>query len=304
MSSTTATAPAAAPTAAVSPIPVETGDALRARAAKLLDAGEVVCVIGWEAGRFPGQRTPFVAKTAKDAEHLVFDEFCEQAIGKYVLEHKDEGRVGLFCRGCESRAINRMIADNQLKRENVYLLGLPCSGMADHRTGQPLKRCVECQQKNPLIHDEIIGEEVLETKANRFADVDRLESMTREERRAFFDRMYETCIRCYACRNACPCCTCRECFVEQERVGWQGKQFNIDEARFYGITRAFHVGDRCIECGECERVCPMGLPLMTLMHKQVRDIDELFGPYDGSGFSVDGPDPLRTYKTDDVEEFM
>ncbi|MDO5357798.1 MAG: 4Fe-4S dicluster domain-containing protein [Slackia faecicanis] len=64
------------------------------------------------------------------------------------------------------------------------------------------------------------------------------------------------------------------------------------------------MGDRCIECGECERVCPMDLPLMSLVHKQVRDIDRLFGPYEGGGLSDGGPDPLRTYRTDDVEEFM
>lgn len=44
-----------------------------------------------------------------------------------MLEQKDKGRVGLIARGCESRAINRLIADNQLKREDVYLIGIPCT---------------------------------------------------------------------------------------------------------------------------------------------------------------------------------
>lgn len=278
-------------------------DAIRARAQELLEAGEVACVIGFRAGRFNNSRTPFVATTAADAANLVFDEYCAQMIAPYVLEHTSQGRVGLFARGCESRAVNRMIADRQLSRGQVYLLGWPCPGMKDE-LGEPLKKCAECQQRNPLAANETFGDAVTETKPDRFADVERLEAMNREERRAFFDRMYTSCIRCYACRNACPCCTCRECFVEQERVGWQGKQYNLDEARFYGLTRAFHVGDRCIECGECERACPMGLPLMTVMHKQVRDIDKLFGPYEGGGFNEEGPDPLRTYTFDDVEEFM
>lgn len=277
---------------------------IRKRAAELLESGEVATVIGWGCGRFENQRRPLVAKRAEDAQNLVFDEYCAHMVAKRVLEHTADGRVALFARGCESRAVNRFIADHQLKREQVYIIGVPCPGMRDWVTGEPLKKCGECQHRNPVVYDELLGSPVEEPAPYRFGEVDEIEAMDRADRRAFYDALYTSCIRCYACRNACPCCTCKECFVEQERVGWQGKQFNTNEARYYGMIRAFHTGDRCIECGECERACPMGLPLMRLMHKQVRDIDKLFGPYEGGGLTDAGPDPLRTFKTDDIEEFM
>jgi formate dehydrogenase subunit beta len=282
---------------------VTISDDLKKRAAELLSSGEVTAVVGWEKGRFENARHEYVATTPEQAENLVFDEHCAPLAAKYVLEHIHNGKVALYTRGCESRAINRFIADKQLTRDQVVLLGIPCPGMVDD-DGAPLKKCAECQHRNPVIYDELFGEEVPEPKPDRFAEVNRFEKLSREERRNFYDHFYNTCIRCYACRQVCPCCTCRECFVEQERPDWQGKEFNLDEARYFGMIRAFHTGDRCIECGECERACPMNLPLMTLMHLQVRDIDQLFGPYEGGGLTDEGPDPLRTFKTDDVEEFM
>lgn len=159
-------------------------DIVRNRATQLIEDGTVACVIGWTAGRFEYQRTPFCANDAEQAALLVCDQHCEHALGKYVLEQKDKGRVGLITRGCESRAINRLIADNQLKREDVYLIGIPCTGCTT-RDGAELKRCYECQFRNPVVYDELVGELAPEPKNDRFADVRNLEAMTREERRAF-----------------------------------------------------------------------------------------------------------------------
>lgn len=129
--------------------------------------------------------------------------------------------------------------------------------------------------------------------------------MSREDRKKYFDDAFTRCIRCYACRDVCPCCTCRECFTDQRREGWLGKQGNLNENRFYGLTRVMHIGDRCIECGECERVCPMDLPLMAINRKVVRDMNDLFGEFE-AGMETEEPKEvaLGTYKLDDVEEFM
>ena len=82
--------------------------------------------------------------------------------------------------------------------------------------------------------------------------------MTPDERYAFRPTTMTAAWRCYACRNVCPACNCRECIFDRSQSGWCGKQMNRSENMFFAITRAMHVAGRCIECGECERVCPEG----------------------------------------------
>jgi ferredoxin len=340
--------------------------ALRVRAAELLDKGEVVQVIGWSQGRFANQTTPFFASSAADAQRLLFNQYCANTLSKYLLYEKKAGKSAVCVRGCDSRGVNRLLSDNQLKPEDVYLLGIPCDGMTD-AAGQPLQKCLECSTRQPLAYDELLTEAggpaaaggptaaggpavageparadsaaatgsaavtdaaasdgadrthstgiatdaataalspAAQTAAERrFDAVAAVEQKDVAERRQLFDAAYQRCIRCYACREVCPCCSCRECFVDQVKAGWQGKQSDLAQNRFYNLTRVFHIGDRCVECGECERVCPMGLPLMLLNRKMVKDLRELFDAPD-AGMGVDGLATLADYALSDREEFM
>ena len=48
------------------------------------------------------------------------------------------------------------------------------------------------------------------------------QKMTPEERWNYFVEETSRCIRCYACRNACPVCYCSECFVDSTMPYWIG----------------------------------------------------------------------------------
>ncbi|MCL2808337.1 MAG: 4Fe-4S dicluster domain-containing protein [Coriobacteriia bacterium] len=280
--------------------------AIRARAGKLLQKEVISCFIGWEAGRFEGQSSPLVVRSAADAQKLIYNDYCVQLLAKYLLtENCSEGKVGVAVRGCESRGINLALKDGQLQRENLHLVGIACQGVKDFSTKEELKKCQECTHRNPIIYDDLIGSEVTDGPRveDTFAEVIELEALSHDERYEYWSAVFTRCIRCKACRDVCPGCTCNECFTDQAAMGWQGKQSSLAENANYGITRMFHSGERCIECGECERVCPARLPLMQINRKVLKDAYDIFGEY-VVGIDDCTPNPLDTYLLEDVEEFM
>lgn len=265
---------------------------------KLLKEETVGYVIGWEDTRFPNKTRPSFITIEEEADKLVWNKHCINSLAKYALDDRyPDKKIGICVRGCDSRAIGRMITDNQLQRENVYLIGIPCDGKEN-------SVCGTCSHKNPLIYDVLIGEPVEESaNPDRFKEIEEFEKLSPDERYEFWAKQYDKCIHCYACRNVCPACNCKECYADQDRVGWQGKQNNRAQNQVYGLTRAYHVGDRCIECGECERVCPMGIPIMRQTKKILKDINELFGDYE-CGLPEDRTPILGEYTLNDADEFM
>lgn len=290
--------------------------ALRKTARDILEKGQANVVLGWEQGTFWYAATPVFITKPEDTEKLIWNEYCTNNLAKYLLDYRSrEGKVAVLVKGCDARGVNRLIQDKQIDRNKVLLIGLSCPGMKDEKKAKELgkdadlplaKKCRECRYPDPVVFDLFVGEknrkpQVPQTKD--YAEVEAIEELSADAKYALFENNYEKCLRCYACRNICPACSCRECIFGDSSQGWSAKANNLSENMFFAVTRALHVAGRCVECGECERVCPVDIPIMLLNKKFNKDIDTLFGQYD-AGLDPEGKLPLGGFEFTDPEEFM
>jgi ferredoxin len=165
------------------------------------------------------------------------------------------------------------------------------------------RNCAVCLHRNPVIHDELVADPVEEqTDVDRYADVQAIEAMRPEERWAFFDDLFKNCIRCYACKNACPLCYCPTCFVDESKPQWVGKSQDALDIKTFHFLRAFHCAGRCTDCGACERVCPVGINMRILTKKLEMDAKELFDWE--AGMSLDTRPALDVYQPNDPDMFI
>ena len=309
---------------------------LISKASELLDAGTVDRVLGWKKGEFDYDVTPAVFRSAEDLASFVWNDFCGANFSKYLIREtgKSENRVLVFLKPCDTYSFNQLLSEHRFDREKVYAVGVPCEGMLDtnrikdsaegiasvRSEGDQVvvetlydgtitlpaadmlsERCKNCKSKKHVAYDELLGTDGEVLDSGRFDEVERLEKMTPDERFAFWQNELSRCIRCNACRDVCPACTCEKCVFDNPNSGVENKAAaNSFEEKMFHIIRAFHVAGRCTDCGECSRVCPQHIPLHLLNRKFIKDIDEFYGEYQ-AGAEVGNRPPIVNYTTEDLE---
>jgi ferredoxin len=337
---------------------------IRARAKELLESGKVRAVLGFRRSSAGLLAEPTFVTAADDAASLVWDATCVHNLALYLVNEKkrqkaerapDTRPLAIIAKGCDSRAINVLLQENHVAREEVIILGVSCEGggvidtrkVADALRGEEATaaaydgagnvkvatmsgeatlpaadvladRCLECTTAYPSVNDTLYGDKVDERGYNaRFAAVKSVAAMSEQERSAFWDGHFERCIRCYACRAVCPMCYCDECVVDStsfiisptttaeekaNRIRWIQRSATPAENAMYHMVRAMHLAGRCIDCAECERVCPVNIPLRLLNTSLEQEALEMFEYTPGTDPAQ--PSLISSFRDGDPNDFI
>ena len=310
------------------------------RAKELLKDGTVTRVLGWKNGDMAYNPEPAFFETEEALSDFVYNGFCGANLSKYMIEaSKKEGKTLVFLKPCDSYSFNQLLKEHRVDREKAYIIGVGCKGKLDIEAIKKqgikgieaikgaemtdscdtlaistvygdktvayddvmLSRCYCCKGKEHVIFDEQMLESRDTATKGRFDEVEAIEKMSPEEKFEFFRKELSKCIRCNACRNVCPACSCRKCVFDSNKFD-SAQKANVDtfQENMFHIIRAFHVAGRCTDCGECSRVCPQGIPLHLFNRKFIKDINEFYGDY-VAGEDINAEAPLTHFEFTDRE---
>ena len=273
-------------------------EALRKKARELLEGKAAAVVIGYGEGSGGKARAVFIRQPDKAAT-LILDDRCVQNLAVYLVKNevKSLGKAAVVAQPSTLRTILQLASENQLTDGLVMALAV--------NNGQVLEltsfHAIEEYLNTAVPPSEAPGK-ARGLSAEDRAAVAKIEAMPREQRWQFWVNEFSRCMKCYACRAACPMCYCTKCVIESNQPQWiPVAPTGIGNLEWH-IVRAMHLAGRCLNCGYCAEACPVGIRLNLLTQMLTDEIGGDFGAE--AGFTAKREYALSMFKPEDKEDFI
>jgi formate dehydrogenase subunit beta len=272
---------------------------LREACRRLLEEGTVQVVIGYGQAVRAVEPYPVFITDPDEVGQLVWNEQCRTNLVKYLLrkEIKALGKPAIVVKGCDERALVVLEQESQIDRSQVVVIGMACAGM-----GEP--RCEVCDAHQPRVSDVTLGEAVNEEQSaeQRYAHLREFMEQSPASRMEYWKAELQRCVKCYACRQACPLCYCERCIVDKNRPACLDTSATLKGNFAWQIVRSFHLAGRCVGCDQCSRVCPEGIDLRLLNLSMAQASETNFGYRSGTDRNAELI--VGHYSQQDKEDFI
>jgi len=263
--------------------------ALRQKAHELLASGAVKVIIGYGEGSSKYRARVVFARKPEQAQELICDDRCTQNLAVYLLkpEIKALGKPALVARVPVMRTLLQLAAESQITAEQLVVIGVSPEGqvldLPDFKAIQQYLATLPPRQVDN-------------------GEVERIRSMPIEQRWQYWQDQFAKCLKCYACRSACPLCYCSRCTVDCNQPQWISVAPHALGNLEWHLMRAMHLAGRCIECGYCAEACPVGIPLNLLTEMLASEVQSDFGLV--AGMTPDKEYALSSFRNEDKEDFI
>lgn len=265
-------------------------DSVRKKAKELLENKTVNVVIGYGEGSDTNVRAVFIRKP-EHTDQLIYDDRCVQNLVFYLMKHevKHMGKRAIVAPLPVMRTVLQVASESQLREDELVVLGVSTDG-----------NLIEFNGFKDI--ENYIHSISLDLPEKEKETISKLEAMPAEQRWHYWTEQLSKCIKCYACRSACPMCYCIRCQVECNQPQWITAEATPMGNVEWHLMRAMHLAGRCVNCGECARACPMEIPINLLTYKTVQTVKTNFETFAGQTATMESV--MSSYKSDDKETFI
>lgn len=133
--------------------------------------------------------------------------------------------------------------------------------------------------KSPIPEGIELREKTEQTMLKLSAQWQARDFLAPEAKNEFWLKQFAKCIKCLGCVNACPVCVCDECKLESKEPLWF-ESGELPPSPKLQFTRAAHMANDCVNCGQCEDACPVDIPLSTFFQQSSKEFGALFARFD------------------------
>ena len=254
-----------------------------------------IFMIGLNCG---GSVTPFTARTMiHDIYGINPDDVVKEEIdkGQFIVMLKDGTHKGISMDELEAKGLGRRLNCQRCETKIPRQADIACGnwGVFGEKAGKAT--FVEiCSEKGAMIFDGAVKSGIIETCAPEAKGLEirgKIENvmvkMGKKNQKKQFEALGEgseklalimkessRCIKCYSCIENCPICYCVECSTKKPHLVRPGI---IPPDFMFQMIRFAHIADSCINCGQCQELCPMDIPNSLFMHAQQVELEKMFG---------------------------